>query len=226
MPAASPRACSAGMRTTCPLPRSTSSTATSVTRRWSAPPATRQKTPLRRPSSWLQSGRGRSATSFGHRTPATVEGPDGRALVLPIVQQGSDRALGVLVAGLSPRLVLDDEYRSFLSLVAAQIGTAIASAEALEEARARAQALTELDRAKTLFFSNVSHEFRTPLTLILGPLADALDDQALPTATRDQLAVAHRNSLRLLKLVNTLLDFRGSKPGASKRGSSRSISAR
>ena len=135
------------------------------------------------------------------QTVATVQGSDGRAaaLVLPIMQQGAERALGVLVAGVSPKLVLDDEYRSFLSLVAAQIGTAIASAEALEEARASAEALAELDRAKTLFFSNVSHEFRTPLTLILGPLAEALDArEALPAATREQLTVAHRNSLRLL----------------------------
>jgi signal transduction histidine kinase/DNA-binding response OmpR family regulator len=142
------------------------------------------------------------------RTAATVDGKDGRALILPVMQQGADRALGVLVAGVSPRLVLDEDYRSFLALVAAHLGTAIASAEALEEARARADALAELDRAKTAFFSNVSHEFRTPLTLILGPLTQTLHEaHALPPAVREQLTVAHRNSLRLLKLVNTLLEF-------------------
>src|SRR6185436_7378975 len=65
----------------------------------------------------------------------------------------------------------------------------------------------ELDRAKTAFFSNVSHEFRTPLTLLLGPLEDALASGALAPEQRTGLGVAHRNSLRLLKLVNTLLDF-------------------
>src|SRR5581483_9052721 len=55
----------------------------------------------------------------------------------------------------------------------------------------------------------VSHEFRTPLTLMLGPLEDALANAhgALPPGARETLKVAYRNSLRLLKLVNTLLDF-------------------
>ncbi|BAY75476.1 two-component hybrid sensor and regulator [Nostoc linckia NIES-25] len=80
---------------------------------------------------------------------------------------------------------------------------------AREQERQRAESLAELDRAKTLFFSNVSHEFRTPLTLILAPLSDALSDSVnlLPPAQQERLELAHRNSLRLLKLVNTLLDF-------------------
>ncbi|MEH2179605.1 ATP-binding protein [Nostoc sp.] len=80
---------------------------------------------------------------------------------------------------------------------------------AREEERQRAEFLVELDRAKTLFFSNVSHEFRTPLTLLLAPLQDALSDSANPltSSQRKRLELAHRNSLRLLKLVNTLLDF-------------------
>ncbi|MEH2310000.1 MAG: ATP-binding protein [Nostoc sp.] len=80
---------------------------------------------------------------------------------------------------------------------------------AREQERQRAETLAELDRAKTLFFSNVSHEFRTPLTLSLAPLQDALSDSAnpLPPAQQERLQLAHSNSLRLLKLVNTLLDF-------------------
>ncbi|MDZ8136849.1 MAG: ATP-binding protein, partial [Nostoc sp. DedQUE04] len=80
---------------------------------------------------------------------------------------------------------------------------------ALQQERQRAESLAELDRAKTLFFSNVSHEFRTPLTLILAPLQDALSDSVNPltSSQRERLELAHRNSLRLLKLVNTLLDF-------------------
>ncbi|MGG6269498.1 ATP-binding protein [Leptolyngbya sp. AN03gr2] len=76
-----------------------------------------------------------------------------------------------------------------------------------EQERQRAESLAELDRAKTIFFSNVSHEFRTPLTLLLAPLQDALNDRTLPPVHRERLELAHRNSLRLLKLVNTLLDF-------------------
>jgi signal transduction histidine kinase len=78
-----------------------------------------------------------------------------------------------------------------------------------EIARQREE-LAKLDVLKTQFFANVSHEFRTPLTLILGPLEEALSGDlsgALPPAAADSLSIAHRNALRLLKLVNTMLDF-------------------
>lgn len=92
---------------------------------------------------------------------------------------------------------------------------------AREQEHQRAEALAELDCAKTAFFSNISHEFRTPLTLILAPLQDALRNleewesgragdeplPPLPPSLKHNLQLVHRNSLRLLKLVNTLLDF-------------------
>src|SRR5581483_6392079 len=78
---------------------------------------------------------------------------------------------------------------------------------AYQEAQKRAEMLAEIDRAKTVFFSNVSHEFRTPLTLMLGPLENLLRKQEIPPEDHEELATAHRNSLRLLKLVNSLLDF-------------------
>ena len=138
------------------------------------------------------------------RWPATPAA--GRTLTLPITHQGAEHPVGVLVAGTSPRLMLDGAYRDFLALVASQIGTAIAAARTLEEAKARAAALAELDRAKTAFFSNVSHEFRTPLTLMIGPTEEAL---ASPERSLqgEELESVHRNEVRLLKLVNTLLDF-------------------
>lgn len=76
----------------------------------------------------------------------------------------------------------------------------------LREANAR---LGELDAAKTAFFSNVSHEFRTPLTLMLGPLEDALEDPERPLGEHHarRVMLARDNALRLLKLVNALLDF-------------------
>ena len=131
--------------------------------------------------------------------------PPHTAVVVPIKSSVAHRLTGFLVAGVSPRLRLDDQYRSFLDLTAAQISAAIANARAYEQERKRAEALAEIDRAKTMFFSNVSHEFRTPLTLILGPLTDALaGGKGLDAA---QLDLVHRNSLRLLRLVNSLLDF-------------------
>jgi PAS domain S-box-containing protein len=127
------------------------------------------------------------------------------AVVIPLKSSVPQQLTGFLVAGVSRRLRLDDQYRSFLDLVAAQISAGITSARAYEQERKRAEALAEIDRAKTIFFSNVSHEFRTPLSLILGPLTDALvSGKGLDLPEID---LAHRNSLRLLKLVNSLLDF-------------------
>ena len=134
--------------------------------------------------------------------------PSRRALVVPLAAPGQ-APYGFLVAGTSPRLPFDDAYRDFLRMVGSGVGAAVAAARALEEQRARAQALAELDRAKTVFFSNVSHEFRTPLTLMLGPLADGLADaeHPLPPAQRERLRMVLHSALRLQKLVNTLLDF-------------------
>ena len=133
----------------------------------------------------------------------------GSAILLPIAQRGQPRPTGVFVAGLNPYRKFDDDYRGFVSLLSAQIGNALANAVAYETEHQRAEALVKLDRAKTQFFGNVSHEFRTPLALMLGPLEDVLSEgrKALGPERHKHLVVAHRNALRLLKLVNTLLDF-------------------
>ncbi|ATB40375.1 chemotaxis protein CheY [Cystobacter fuscus] len=130
-----------------------------------------------------------------------------RALVLPVEGETGQSPVGFLVVGLSPRLEFDDRYQGFLQLVASHLSTALAHARAYEEQKQRAEALAELDRAKTAFFSNVSHEFRTPLTLMLGPLEELLTTGRLPDEARRALELVHRNGLRLFKLVNTLLDF-------------------
>jgi signal transduction histidine kinase len=130
--------------------------------------------------------------------------PPKEAAIVPLMQQGQERPVGVFVAGLNPYRPFDAAYRGFIDLLTGQIGAALSNARAYEEERKRAEALAELDRAKTAFFSNVSHEFRTPLTLMLGPLEDELSKTSGP---RENLELVHRSSLRLLKLVNTLLDF-------------------
>ena len=142
--------------------------------------------------------------------PATSWGvPPNKAVVLPINLREHRDPAGFLVAGISPRRELDESYRQFLQRAAEQIATGIASARTYDQERRRAEALAELDRAKTLFFSNVSHEFRTPLTLMLGPLEELATKGAsrLGAEEQQQVDVARRNALRLLKLVNTLLDF-------------------
>ena len=131
------------------------------------------------------------------------------AAIVPIRSTKLQEIAAFLIAGVSPRLRFDQLYRSFLELLATQIYTAIANARAYEEERRRAEALAEIDRAKTAFFSNVSHEFRTPLTLMLGPAGGRYwpTDATACRRTSATLEVAHRNALRLLRLVNTLLDF-------------------
>ena len=132
-----------------------------------------------------------------------------RALLLPITSQGQDKPAGVIVAALNPFRPLDVSYAGFINLVAGQIAASIANARAYSAEKKRAEALAEIDRAKTAFFSNVSHEFRTPLTLMLGPLDDLLarsPTHLSPTA-KEQLDLVSRNAARLLRLVNTLLDF-------------------
>ncbi|MEG4486831.1 ATP-binding protein [Microcoleus sp. D2_18a_B4] len=130
-----------------------------------------------------------------------------QAVVLPLARSGE--TFGFLIAGVSPLRTFDDDYKGFFELMAGQVTTAIANAQAYEEERKRAEALAELDRAKTTFFSNVSHEFRTPLTLMLAPLEDTIAnlDGTIPPQEREQLQLVQRNGMRLLKLVNSLLDF-------------------
>jgi len=132
--------------------------------------------------------------------------PPSRAVVWPLIPRGQSGRAGALVVALNPYRLYDEEYRSFVGLVAGQIVASVASAQAYEQERQRAEALAEVDRAKTTFFSNVSHEFRTPLTLMLGPQEDALAS-AEGALAGEALKGVHRNTLRLLKLVNNLLDF-------------------
>lgn len=132
--------------------------------------------------------------------------PD-KLMVLPIVQSGTNEPYGILVIGLNPYRLLDEKYMGFFSLVADQVATSFADIHVLEEERKRAAALAEIDRAKTTFFSNISHEFRTPLTLLLGPIEDALNDPATIPENKIRMNVAYRNALRMQKLVNTLLEF-------------------
>jgi signal transduction histidine kinase/DNA-binding response OmpR family regulator len=130
------------------------------------------------------------------------------ALLTPLRGSGTDQeAAGVLIVGLNPRRTIDGSYRSYIALLVGQIAAALASVRAREDDRRRAEALAQVDRAKTAFFSNVSHEFRTPLTLMLGPLEELLSSSDTSPEARSQVELAHRNGVRLLRLVNSLLDF-------------------
>lgn len=131
-----------------------------------------------------------------------VFGPDGEVAYIIHRVEDVTEFIRLKQAGTEQQR-LTDELRHQAERMESEIF--LRSAE-LQEANQR---LRELDRAKTAFFNNVSHEFRTPLTLQLGPLEDALADPAdpLPPRQRERIEIVRRNSLRLLKLVNSLLDF-------------------
>ncbi len=135
--------------------------------------------------------------------------PARQAILVPLSEGGQTSPTGVFVAGLNPYRLVDSSYSGFAELVAGGIASGLASARAYEAERLRAESLAQLDRAKTEFFSNVSHEFRTPLTLISAPVDDALSDDLspLPDEQRSRLEVIQRNARRLRRLVDDMLDF-------------------
>ncbi|MFI5495964.1 SpoIIE family protein phosphatase [Actinoplanes sp. NPDC051859] len=145
--------------------------------------------------------------TFADLPPGDWPEPATHAMVVPLLQQGS-APYGYLVAAVNRYRPLDDGYRGFVELAAGHVAAGIASARGYAAQQRRAEELAELDRAKTAFFSNISHEFRTPLTLIMGPVEDLLTRvDGTDPAVRQELDVIQRNGLRLGKLVNTLLDF-------------------
>nr|AGC72318.1 PAS/PAC domain protein [uncultured bacterium A1Q1_fos_1093] len=132
-----------------------------------------------------------------------------KLIFLPITNNGRKYPFAVMVSALNPYRQYDESYQSLFELFADQLGSEISNVYAYEEERKRAEALAEIDKAKTAFFSNISHEFRTPLTLILGPLEDFLNEVngSSTTHAKENIEAAHRNAVRLLRLVNSLLDF-------------------
>ncbi len=135
--------------------------------------------------------------------------PPKQALVFPVTLPGTDHNKYLLVTGVSSRRSLDEKYLLFYDLLTASITNALTKARAQDEERKKAEALAEIDKAKTVFFSNISHEFRTPLTLMLGSLEELLNKRngEIETLDNEAIETSHRNAMRLLRLVNNLLDF-------------------
>ncbi|HEX6846827.1 MAG TPA: PAS domain-containing protein [Chitinophagaceae bacterium] len=135
---------------------------------------------------------------------------------IPITIAGHEFPHAILSAALNPYRKFDESYRQFVMLIAERIALEVNNLLVYEAERKRAEALAELDKAKTVFFSNISHEFRTPLTLMLGTIEEALNDPQTVQKNRERMFVTHRNAMRLLKLVNTLLDFSRIESGRQK----------
>ena len=135
--------------------------------------------------------------------------PPREIIALPFMVPGYATPHGFLLVAANPRAPLDQEYRHFIDTIAGLVGTAVAGIEAIAAERRRSEAMAELDRSKSQFFANASHELRTPVTLILGPLSELLEqpDAVLAPGVRDFIELAHRNAQRLHKLVNAIMDF-------------------
>ncbi len=148
-----------------------------------------------------------AADRFGRLPTGDWPDPPAEVMVLPL-QSDDGSPVGVIVLAASAGRALDAAYRDFLGLVARQTAALVNGAIAYQAQLRRAEELAELDRAKTTFFSNISHEFRTPLTLIMGPVEELQRRLGrADEATWAELDVIHRNGLRLGRLVNSLLDF-------------------
>ena len=141
--------------------------------------------------------------------------PD-QAFVLPVVLLGTRKPTGVLVIGVNPYWRPDEAYTAFAAMAARQLGVMITDAVSYQNERKRQQALAELDRARTEFFQNVSHELRAPLTMLLTPLQDILDEPGvvLPAAARDTVETSIRAADRLQRVVDALLDTSRAESGA------------
>jgi His Kinase A (phospho-acceptor) domain len=118
-----------------------------------------------------------------------------------------DTMVGMLVLGINPRREFDETYQTFADMCGRQIAAAMNMVKNIEDEVARAEELATLNQERTSFFNSVSHELRTPLTLILGPLEECLEDPSLSQQHKGRLDLARRNGRRLLRLVNSLLDF-------------------
>jgi signal transduction histidine kinase/serine phosphatase RsbU (regulator of sigma subunit)/CheY-like chemotaxis protein/anti-sigma regulatory factor (Ser/Thr protein kinase) len=138
-----------------------------------------------------------------------------RAALMALTDVPGARPAGLLVLGLNPHRPFDHQYEGFCRLLADQLSAGLANATSHEFEHRRAESLAELDRAKTAFLTNVSHEFRTPLALIMGPVEDALEQAGGDPGLTERLETVLRNSNRLLRLVNSLLDFARIEAGSS-----------
>ncbi|MGG6296470.1 response regulator [Leptolyngbya sp. AN02str] len=133
-----------------------------------------------------------------------LRSPARSLLVVPLLSDGK------IIGSISLRQVSQPrhwqpEEVDLAQAVAAQAAIAVQQSRLYQKTRQQAEQLLELDRQKTEFFQNVSHEFRTPLTLTIGPLESAVNQKQ--GLSYDQSVIALRNSRRLLRLVNQLLDL-------------------
>ena len=170
----------------------------------------------------MQNGGSQLVSGLRDRYPGVFEpGPLGpltpdQAFILPVVMLGTRKPMGVLVLGVNPYWRPDEAYTAFAAMAARQLGVIVTDAVSYQNERKRQLALAELDRARTEFFQNVTHELRAPLTMLLTPLQDILDEPGvvLTAATRNTVETSVRAGDRLQRVIDALLDLSRAESGA------------
>ncbi len=129
-------------------------------------------------------------------------------LCVPMWFEGKIMGL-MIVVNKKDKMHFEENDLTLLSIISVQASQLIKNLQLQEETfqkRKEAEKLLELDRIKTEFFTNISHEFRTPLTLIIGPLEKLMDDDQIESVQREYNLI-HKNAKKLLSLINQLLDL-------------------
>ena len=152
---------------------------------------------------------------------ALLAGPVGpllpnQVVLLPILVTGHSRPYGVLAVGVNPYTPVDEGFMEFAELAARQFGIILSDAIAYQLERSRLQAMADLDQAKSEFLQQVSHELRSPLTLLLPPLQELITDGAEPLTQHARTAIeaAVRAGHRLERMVDILLQVARADDGA------------
>ncbi|RIB30871.1 hypothetical protein C2G38_2237969 [Gigaspora rosea] len=134
---------------------------------------------------------------------------ESQAVLFPIkISLDKDHVLSViLIYGINRFRALDDRYMEFFNLVTNQIYALLQHGKSVEDEKNQTKILADMNCQKITFFQGISHELKTPLTLMLSPLDDVINKCIQEPLLMSHLQIIRRNAHRLLKLINTLLQF-------------------
>ncbi len=136
----------------------------------------------------------------------TNTGPQA-GIYIPLYETNSTKVKGVLVAISYRKNAYDETHQAILSSLASYISIAMDNANAYEKIRLQTEQLMQVDQIKSDFYTNVSHEFRTPLTLIQGPISELKQINKKNGDEKELLNIVSRNAQLLLDLVEQIMEL-------------------
>lgn len=128
------------------------------------------------------------------------------AIYIPI-HLPTQEAIGILVVKSDKRNAFEQKNVTLLKNIATYISIALVNSHTYQKIQEQSRQLKELDRIKTRFYTNISHEFRTPLSLVIGPTEELLKIGKFTPREKEYLNIILQNSQRLLRLVTQILDL-------------------